>query len=54
MKVLEKKSKDIKDIKVTYDQSLDNLPIPAAAVRKTEEAREFLKKHPIPEHLLRR
>jgi hypothetical protein len=54
MKVSEKKTIDIKDIKVVYDPSLDNLPIPAVALRKAKEAEEFLKKHPIPEHLFRR
>lgn len=54
MKVSEKKTIDIKDIKVIYDPSLDNFPTPAIALRKAEEAKEFLKKHPIPEHLLRK
>jgi hypothetical protein len=53
MKTLEKKAANIKDIKVNYDPSLDNLPIPNIALKRAEEAREFLKKHPIPEHILR-
>jgi hypothetical protein len=55
MKVLDpKNSKIINGIKVIYDPSLDDLPIPRAALEKTERARAFLKKHPIPEHLLRK
>ena len=55
MKVVEKEnSRNAKKGTVLYDPSLDNLPIPAAALKKVEEAREFLRKHPIPEHLLRK
>ena len=56
MKTLEKKSliKDSKFDKVIIDTSLNDRPISSAELRKVEAAREFLKKHPIPKHLLRR
>jgi len=54
MKVSNNKSGDTKEVRVIYDPSLDHLPIPEAALKKVEKAREFLKNHPIPEHLLRR
>jgi len=37
---------------VIIDKSLNDLPIPAAAQRKNDEARAFLEKHPIPDHIL--
>ena len=39
---------------VIIDKSLNDLPIPAAAQRKNDEAREFLEKHPIPQYILNR
>ncbi|GGC09900.1 hypothetical protein [Dyadobacter sediminis] len=55
MKVSEpKKNKINNGIKAAYDPSLDNLPIPRAALEKTEKARAFFEKHPLPEHLLRK
>ena len=56
MKTLEKKSpfKNSKVENVIIDNSLNNRPISQAELKKVEAAREFLKKHPVPEHLLRR
>ena len=54
MRILEKKHKLSDNPKATYDPALDNLPIPEAALKKTERAREVLNKYPIPDHLLRK
>jgi hypothetical protein len=56
MKTLEKKGAGVNSRmgQVISDNSLNDRPISKAELRKVEEAREFLKKHPIPEHLLRR
>ena len=39
---------------VIIDKSLNDIPISPAAQRKNDEARAFLEKHPIPEHILNR
>ncbi|WAC11983.1 hypothetical protein [Dyadobacter pollutisoli] len=52
MKVLDKKSG--KTDNITYDPKLDNLPVPKIVLEKTERARKFLEKHPIPEQMLRK
>jgi hypothetical protein len=55
MKVLEKtEGKKVEVSKATYNPSLDNLPVPQVVMEKVERATEFLKKHPVPEHVLRR
>jgi len=56
MKSLESKAVDKKPVYggIFIDKSLNDLPIPAAAQRKNDEAREFLEKHPIPEYILNR
>ncbi|SKB58796.1 hypothetical protein [Dyadobacter psychrophilus] len=55
MKVLDKYSdKIVKSPQSNYDPALDNLPVPQIVLEKMERARESLKKHPIPEHLLRK
>ena len=55
MKVLQKeKNRNLTRGIATYDPSLDNLPIPEIALKKIEEARETLRKYPIPEHLFRK
>ena len=53
MKILEKKivAPKSKFGEVIIDKSLNNFPIPLAALKKIEEAREFLEKHPIPKNL---
>ena len=53
MKTLEKRSTDQKSKfgEVIIDKSLNDFPTPPAALKKIEEAREFLKKHPIPKDL---
>ena len=53
MKTIEKKESNAIFDSITIDRSLNDKPLPAAAQRKLEEAREFLKKHPIPEEILR-
>jgi hypothetical protein len=56
MKTLEKKksakSSLTKDLII--DNSLNNKTISKAELKKVTAAKEFLKKHPIPEHLLRK
>ena len=51
-------SKEIKKIPrygaEIIDKSLNDIPISPAAQRKNDEARAFLEKHPIPEHILYR
>ncbi|MCF0058991.1 hypothetical protein [Dyadobacter sp. CY356] len=56
MKSLESKVVDKKPVYggIFIDKSLNDLPIPAAAQRKNDEARAFLEKHPIPEYILNR
>ncbi|MCF0061241.1 hypothetical protein MUK70_18535 [Dyadobacter chenwenxiniae] len=55
MKVLEKQSgKGKKSFTGTYDSALDNLPVPQIVLDKTERGHESLKKHPLPQHLLRK
>jgi len=56
MKTLEKKNavKSAKIQNVVIDNSLNDRPISQAELKKVEAAREFLKKHPIPKHLLKR
>jgi len=56
MKTQEKnlKKKDFKLGNLQTDSALSDRPISKAELRKLEAAREFLKKHPVPEHLLRR
>ncbi|WP_414617725.1 hypothetical protein [Dyadobacter sp. 32] len=55
MKTLEKKlaTKTVSAPKKIFDNSLPDLSKHPIVAKKVEEAREFLKKHPIPEHLLR-
>lgn len=56
MKSLESKVVDKKPVYggIYVDKSLDNMPISPAAQRKNDEARAFLEKHPIPDHILNR
>ena len=56
MKTLEKKTlvKHSKYDNVTIDNSLNDRPVSQSELKKLEDAREFLRKHPIPEHLLRK
>ena len=53
MKTLEKKltAQKPKFGEVIIDKSLNNFPTPPAALKKIEEARVFLEKHPIPKNL---
>ena len=52
MKALDKKP--AKTGNFTYNPDLDNLPIPQIVIEKTERARQFFEKHPLPEHMRRR
>lgn len=56
MKTLEKENlgRETPFGKIFIDNSLNDRPISKAELRKLEEAREYLKKHPIPEHILRK
>ncbi|CAG5069831.1 hypothetical protein DYBT9623_02568 [Dyadobacter sp. CECT 9623] len=54
MRTSEKEKQGLFRGKITYDPSLDNLPLPKAAVEKAARARKFLEEHPIPEHILKR
>ena len=56
MKTLEKKGfvQEPKYENIVIDNSLNDRPTSRIELKKLEEAREFLKKHPIPEHLLRK
>ena len=56
MKTLESKTekKNIPSIRKTLDNSIPDLSNHPVVIKKVEEAREFLKNHPIPEHLLKR
>ncbi|MBE9460350.1 hypothetical protein ACFP1I_03440 [Dyadobacter subterraneus] len=56
MKSLESKVVDKKPMYggIFIDKSLNDVPISPAAQRKNDEARAFLEKHPIPDHILNR
>jgi hypothetical protein len=56
MRTLERKTteKSVSSAEKTLDNSLPDLSNHPVVLKKVAEAREFLKKHPIPEHLLRR
>ncbi|WP_158547913.1 hypothetical protein [Dyadobacter luteus] len=46
--------KSAPSVKKTLDNSLPDLSQHPVVVKKVTAAKEFLKKHPIPEHLLRK
>lgn len=55
MKVIEKKILENDNrAKIKYNPALDDLVVPDIVLKKTERAREFLKKHPIPENIASR
>lgn len=56
MRTAERKiaKKSAPEVRKTLDNSLPDLSQHPIVMRKVAKAKEFLKKHPIPEHLLRK